>query len=90
MPMGPNPNMPSPFDGLGMERMGEEMGPEKQDQRSVSYQEGTPGRSCGSCVNFVDGDMQDCRLVEGPVSRAGVCDLYEPSEGEATENDDDD
>jgi hypothetical protein len=72
MPMMPSPNAPSPFDGLGMDRTF------KQDRVDVNYREGQDNYSCGRCVHWID--PGDCQQVEGPVSRAGVCDLFEERE----------
>lgn len=55
------------------------MGPDMRIPKSqVNYREATTeDMSCGACAQFIEGESV-CRVVEGQVSAAGVCDQFEP------------
>lgn len=78
LPMG-NIAADSPLTGVGDRLLGDS----KED---VNYREGEPDRNCGTCVYFAGDEARACDIVEGEVSRGGICDKWE----EATTDDYDD
>jgi hypothetical protein len=81
------PGADNPVDMAALARLEGAFGPEqKEPKRAVNYREGTDGRNCGACNNFL-GDEDGCRIVEPPTARSGMCDLFEGSEREATDDD---
>lgn len=60
----------------------EEVGGQKVSQEAAKYRTAVDGEpSCAGCDNFFE--PTQCRLVQGPVSAAGICDLYAPKRNEA-------
>lgn len=51
-------------------------------KEEAGYRRGDPqGDSCQACMNFRP-EMEQCSAVQGPISPAGLCDLFTPaSEG---------
>lgn len=45
----------------------------------AGYRRGDPqGDSCAACMNFRP-EMEQCTAVQGQISPAGLCDLFEPA-----------
>lgn len=58
--------------------MAEKIAQEAANYHTASDQE----PSCAGCDNFFE--PTQCRLVQGPVSAAGICDLFVPKRNEAS------